>query len=288
MPTPAAAARGSPGHSGTLEERPCHELPKRRLFWLFGVSDDRGSSLGDRALSAGAAPLCAGSLLLWVAAVLASELSASETTVFLPSPIGWVAGSHFPLSAEHAEKKSSSRGTHRWSVRPGSSYEARDVKPDMEEIVRTAVDMGLSLTTPENVDRAYRRAAREVHPDKPGGRTAAFQALLEAKERLKDDLSSSRVAPAAARGRRRRRTASPPRQHRGEPIAAAWVPPGPDLRMLPFRDLFRLALEEQQQRPLRLQWRIIPPPQPGVVRVMNQFSDWRPGSWVGGGGSARF
>ena len=165
----------------------------------------------------------------------------------------------------------------------------------MNAIVRSAVDLGLSLTSPENVDRAYRRTARELHPDKPGGCTSEFQDLLEAKETLKKQLhqkTPSTDAPFAAPAppkRKRRRTLSPPSRARPAPDAtdwrrerdkvAGWTPPEPsrDLASLPLRDLLRMALEEQAGPvKTRVAVRWIPP----VHTVRTDFKDWRPGSWV--------
>lgn len=51
--------------------------------------------------------------------------------------------------------------------------------------------LGLTTMPPngKDLDRAYRRLAAKVHPDAPGGSTAAFVKLKDAYDRLKERLA---------------------------------------------------------------------------------------------------
>lgn len=147
----------------------------------------------------------------------------------------------------------------------------------MQAIVRCAVDLGLSLRIVENVDRAYRRAALDLHPDK-GGETSEFQALLEAKDALKLGLKK----PGSPL-RKRRRTVSPQKQphpverRREYTQSAAWTPPQTDLAQLPLEQLLRLAIEEQQPRP-GPSVQCWAPPWLRVRSTQYDFAIWRPGA----------
>ena len=149
----------------------------------------------------------------------------------------------------------------------------------MKAIVRSAVDLGISLVTAENVDRAYRRAARDIHPDKAGGDTKEFQELLEAKEGLKAAAASPALKPRQTIPR----TVSPPPRPKHMPTKSsrpqAWSPAAPDLSSMSLDELLGLAAQADMHARQRIEVRWVPSHAPSQCRT-REFEDWRPGSIV--------
>ena len=76
----------------------------------------------------------------------------------------------------------------RWSVRRGWWLVAQEDSSSVSPYLRL---LGLKPTaTRADVQRAYRKRAKRYHPD-AGGDAAKFRELVEAKERVLDELASA-------------------------------------------------------------------------------------------------
>uniref|UniRef100_A0A7S4QF28 J domain-containing protein n=1 Tax=Alexandrium monilatum TaxID=311494 RepID=A0A7S4QF28_9DINO len=94
----------------------------------------------------------------------------------------------FLLEAQLAVRRAAPRSSSRaggGDARGAAAGEPRGA--GAQEVCSLYAELGVdSAATDDQLERAYRRRARHVHPDKPGGSKEAFQRLFQAYERLLD------------------------------------------------------------------------------------------------------